>query len=696
MEIEWAANGDFEGWTAGLPRLFHVQGGARVGRAAGRVGWGVEVEGGAVYQAVETILGVDYVLSVYHRGGKASLSLSEAPDSPVLGSLTLGESASFEGCSLRWRATVPRVCLVLRDEADGRPSVFDDLSFTTPGFEEEGAYQFVTNGGFEFWRRTGGVLMPADAWRMLGSAEVAQVESFEGRGVQVEAEGPESGLQQFMAIERGVDCVLSLYHRGGPARVALTANETGEAVKTLDLGESEEWRAYSAEWTSTTDSVCLRLIDLPDGKPSSFDGVSLTRRSTGPSTHEPPINVVFVLHVEPMTRSPERPSTPEMYGDWRGTVLWLKEVFEEYGQKITALFNGEYMEYVVDLGHEDEIRGLIRDGHEVGSHIHGGYREAPHRWRSAVDRGRWEDSLREWDTTVECVERVIPHSKNHTVCAVVNRRHERRLMARHGFKTCAYSSSGLPPGPGEGWRGRCDLAYPYIGHNQYFPYRPGERETPGEELVEDLRGPFVDIPYYAQISRELTHGHHGRLADFQRYFLNTYRAWRSKESTPEPEGGDKVWVYGWLTHAGSRATDEATEEDIEKMLSWLRTNFLGKKTPRGNVIARPATLKEVYDEFLQWEREHPGQSSFSYVHPEEEAKRAPLGGPRPRGLPTELSGRVRELQGLLRERRSQGYDVSEAVKLDSRSREAARAGDPEEALRLLGQAIELLKKPAKH
>ena len=54
--------------------------------------------------------------------------------------------------------------------------------------------------------------------------------------------------------------------------------------------------------------------------------------------------------------------------------------------------------------------------------------------------------------------------------------------------------------------------------------------------------------------------------------------------------------------------------------------------------------------------------------------------------------KAKELQKLIQHNRLEGRDVSKAVELDSRSKQAMRQGRPRECLRLLKQAITLLKK----
>ena len=621
--VEWVANGRFEKWSGKMPSLFHQLFPAQLRMVEGYSGFGVLVEGGGIYQYVETMLGIEYKLSVQHKGGKGAVNIITSLSASPAVSVPLKKDEKFEEYSFKWKASSSRIWLLLSDEEDGEPSVFDELSFTTEGFEVESGYELVIGGNFEFWRRIAGALMPLDGWKVLGSAYISQAEGFQGYGVKIEAKDANSGLKQFMSIDKGEEYILSARHKGGRARVQLTDNETGHVLTDLPIGEDDDWRTYSAELRAETTSVCIRLIDELDSKPSYFDDASLKGTPSGSVTYEPPINVIFVLHVEPMTK-PGMISSSEEYEDWRQNILWLKTKAEEYGHKITALFNGEYMEYVVDHGHEEEIRQFIRGGHQVGTHIHDVCREAPHKWTvegRGLDVRKWEDVIKQWESAVEWVEKVIPHSENITVCAAVIPPFERKLMEKFGFKIAA--SQGAGPDPTR--RSRCNVGYDYIGHQPYFPYRPSSIDMLGHEMFEDLSTPYVNIEHYAQIGKEIAHGAPSRLIDFQRYFLNTYRAWLSKESTPEPEGKDKFWIFGWANHAGTPAyrgpMNERVKEDIEKFFYWLNTNFVGRKTPRGNIIAKTATMREVYKEFMEWEKKHPGQSSFSYVYPKDEEYR---------------------------------------------------------------------------
>lgn len=53
-------------------------------------------------------------------------------------------------------------------------------------------------------------------------------------------------------------------------------------------------------------------------------------------------------------------------------------------------------------------------------------------------------------------------------------------------------------------------------------------------------------------------------------------------------------------------------DQIVAFFTWLNDNFVGHTTPRGTLIARYATVRDVHQEFLAWEAAHPGVSSFHW------------------------------------------------------------------------------------
>src|SRR5664280_510833 len=60
-------------------------------------------------------------------------------------------------------------------------------------------------------------------------------------------------------------------------------------------------------------------------------------------------------------------------------------------------------------------------------------------------------------------------------------------------------------------------------------------------------------------------------------------------------------------------------------------------------------------------------------------------------IPAAMKQKVIEFRELMREKRAEGVNVSEAIELDRKSRDAARAGNYEEAGRLIDEAIASLK-----
>src|SRR5664280_2917398 len=60
-------------------------------------------------------------------------------------------------------------------------------------------------------------------------------------------------------------------------------------------------------------------------------------------------------------------------------------------------------------------------------------------------------------------------------------------------------------------------------------------------------------------------------------------------------------------------------------------------------------------------------------------------------IPAAMKQKVIEFRELMREKRDEGVNVSEAIELDRKPRDAARAGNYEEAGRLIDEAIASLK-----
>ena len=100
--------------------------------------------------------------------------------------------------------------------------------------------------------------------------------------------------------------------------------------------------------------------------------------STAPKTKrtergEPPIHVLFVLHIEPKLNKSKvmwlgSPDVQKEYNEVKQELIWLTYFCSKSGVKMTALFNGWYMQ-LVDRKHDTaHILKLLQDGHEIGTH----------------------------------------------------------------------------------------------------------------------------------------------------------------------------------------------------------------------------------------------------------------------------------------------------------------------------------------
>jgi hypothetical protein len=148
-----------------------------------------------------------------------------------------------------------------------------------------------------------------------------------------------------------------------------------------------------------------------------------------------------------------------------------------------------------------------------------------------------------------------------------------------------------------------------FGHIVWNPFRPGASDEPGHEIEEDLDAAFIQIDHHAQIGTATeAHGMVDTSAEaVKRHFLMEYLEWLTRERTG---ADDKVWTFGFIYHPNY---GDRYNEDLVEVLDWLDRYFIGKTSPHDNMIARYATVAEVGEEFLAWEVEHLGVSSFSYL-----------------------------------------------------------------------------------
>ncbi len=312
---------------------------------------------------------------------------------------------------------------------------------------------------------------------------------------------------------------------------------------------------------------------------------------------EPPINVLFILHFDPPARDfrVEGTECVNNYITSRDELVWLLDFAEKSGVKMTALFNGHYVQLALRRNELEPLERLAAEGHEIGTHAHSiCYDKTNDRWFRCPDPDKW---FRDTKVAVDVVLREIGAKGNRAMCAMFEKgkySQEDDLMKKYGYDI--------------GVGNRPEIALNYFGHIVWNPWRAKCTDLEGHALEEDKSVSFVSIDHRAQIGSTTSHGGVDSRSDtLKRQFLMLYVEWKYRELR---DYEDKVWTWGVVHHPnyGDRYNDH-----IEDFFGWLNKYFINKRTPSGNIIAVYSTASEVADQYYEWEKKHPGSSSFSYV-----------------------------------------------------------------------------------
>jgi len=303
-----------------------------------------------------------------------------------------------------------------------------------------------------------------------------------------------------------------------------------------------------------------------------------------------PINVIFAIHIEPFL-----PEFGYDYGERRTELYWLRDLALNHSAKLTAASNGEFMEWVQDFGDEDLIQSYLDAGFNWGTHIHPLWRNGSHDWVLVPPDAPEETVRLIWETNIQAVDNVIGRENNYGLAPYQT---HQPLMVQLFEEFDFHIMTMLTEPAGV-------MAYENLGHYPWNPFRPSA--NPGKYLKEDLnQRQYVMIPHYPQLEPNPGPTGPRSLGTNKKYFLMEYLEWLHHQRLGLPA---RVWVFGIATHDCYNAPNRGY---IAAMLDWLDENFVGKTTPDGHVIAEYTTATEVAEEFLQWEAEHPGQSSFSW------------------------------------------------------------------------------------
>ena len=301
--------------------------------------------------------------------------------------------------------------------------------------------------------------------------------------------------------------------------------------------------------------------------------------------NEPPIHIIFDVHIEPMAGGPN-------YFQRRDEVNWLRETALTYGAKLSLQSNGEYMEYCLEHGHQTDFQAYLDARFDVGTHSHLVTYEGPHQWVNHHGEELTFDLVnRIIGDTETFVDSVIGPDQNVHLCTQTNKAYIDTMMQMHDFR--------FVTGPGE-------EGYWYFGHQVWNPFRPASFQGSGV-LEEDLTAPYVTIPHLPQINKPNAHGMNLLLPQLKRRFLMIYLEWLYRVRN---NIDDKIWVWGFNTHA---CQNYLQRDAVEEMLSWLNGHFVNHTIDTGDTIAVYASGSEIYQKYLNWETHNPGRSSFSFV-----------------------------------------------------------------------------------
>ncbi|MBI4878534.1 MAG: hypothetical protein HY812_02600 [Planctomycetes bacterium] len=319
-----------------------------------------------------------------------------------------------------------------------------------------------------------------------------------------------------------------------------------------------------------------------------------------------PIRIVFDLHCDPIENGLPLAQKQATYQAWIDNINWVLDQTEPLGVRISFLSGGPWAEWLVQEGSLGNGAALLRrlygSGQQIGSHSHAEYWAGQNDWPQTAP-----DALTCWQDNVSWVDSAITTayagSPPEALAAIncVRGTHlpsdglqYQALMAQFGF-------SVRQPGAEEDY-------YGWYGHHIWHPFRPSATNAMGE----DLSVPFVTPTQGAVVG--LMQVHHNTLQDMtpagmKRQFLQLYVNWRHRDRMGLP---DKVWCWGWGSHASDFDPADASRPAMVEMIQWLDARFAQRVEPTGSDTMTWDTHRGVGSAYQAWEAAHPGLSSFSF------------------------------------------------------------------------------------
>lgn len=358
---------------------------------------------------------------------------------------------------------------------------------------------------------------------------------------------------------------------------------------------------------------------------------------------ENPIYVTFVIHFDPLP-APGGRVDKAAYERERDNLAWLADFFDQierergsdFVPKLTLEIAGDHAEYYS----EDPVglallKRLYAKGHQLGIHFHSNYKAGTHNWPDA--RGQATSEMRRRVTTDHITEVDALVAKIIGTADPTQIRKANHTITGHLLDEALAQQMGFDLFTG----GRNEVLNLFFDHDVYNPWRPASaREGEGWALSEDVNGYWILVPQApvlgaigehfpipAGVPPEYTQGMRSMVWQdlsvpaMQRKFWHLYLEWLARQKSANP-AEQRVWTFGWHEHTNNLFPDNEPPPRtcragcqwrgaVVKFVEWLNANFIWRRAESG-LVARYATVGEVQDAFLAWEKSHPGQSSFNY------------------------------------------------------------------------------------
>lgn len=242
----------------------------------------------------------------------------------------------------------------------------------------------------------------------------------------------------------------------------------------------------------------------------------------------------------------------QRYQAHRAEVIWLRDITESFGAKMSFQLNGEYARDARIAGDAEHVAELPGRGQSVGTHFHRCvFTEMDEYWRpytqqeatAELQSQTWADHIGEVEAALGAeILRVDGATASQEQLDIAD-----TLLVDYGV--------GLAAG-GEALT-YTDWAIP--------PWNPFRRAF-GTRTSEDPAAPVVALGGYSQIGLAMPMGLDAMLTtvpQLERHFLMLLAEWREHERRGDPP---KIWHFAFMTHPDRNA---AYHDEVVEFLEFL-------------------------------------------------------------------------------------------------------------------------------